>query len=180
MLPRWLLLVLVGAVLCTLGDHLHATLGVLVYARVAFWDQAWWVAPLFGSATVVCVLGARPFLGGPSPASVAPPARLIADLVGFCAAYAYTSVAAHDRPLLTLLVLSVAFVVRVLGDARSPGLVLYSLLLAVGGTLFEAGLSSTGAFHYLHPDLLGVPMWLPGIYLHAGLIAGELSLLMRR
>ncbi len=175
---RWLLLALVGALICTVGDHLHATCGVLTYRQTAFWDQAWWVAPLFAGASLVCVLGARLFwsLGGPN--SAPDMRRIAADGIGFFAAYAYTSFAAADRPTVTLLVLVVAFAVRVVGEARSRWLVLYCLLLGVGGCVFEGTLSATGAFHYLHPDVLGVPRWLFGIYLHAGLIAGELSLLM--
>jgi len=180
MAARWLLLILFGATICTLGDHLHATSGVLAYREVAFWDQAWWVGPLFGGATIACVVGARPFIAWGKATEVAPPRRLLADLIGFCAAYAYTSFAAHDRPNVTLVVLVMVFVVRVLAEDRARWLVVYSLALAVCGTLFEAGLSSTGAFYYLHPDLLGVPRWLPGIYLHAGLIAGEISIVMKR
>jgi len=38
---RWLVLALVGAVICTVCDHLHATHGVLVYVHPVAWDQAW-------------------------------------------------------------------------------------------------------------------------------------------
>src|SRR6266508_3371407 len=49
-------------------------------------------------------------------------------------------------------------------------------ILAVGGSLFEAALSSTGAFHYQHPDVLLVPAWLPALYLHASLLVREACL----
>ncbi len=177
---RWLLLALLGAFLCTVGDHLHATLGVLTYPQVAFWGQAWWVAPLFGGATLACVIGARPFLAWGGATERAPMHRLLADLIGFLAAYAYTSFADHARPNVTLAVLAIAFGVRVLAEARPMWLIAYALGLAVVGSLFEGALSATGAFHYLRPDFLGIPRWLPGIYLHAGLIAGELAVWMRR
>ena len=45
-------------------------------------------------------------------------------------------------------------------------LVVYSLLVAAGGTLFEARWSTLGFFYYSSPDFIGVPRWLPGIYLH--------------
>jgi hypothetical protein len=51
--------------------------------------------------------------------------------------------------------------------------------MAVAGTLFEASWSALGFFHYLHPDVIGVTRWLPGIYLHAGLLAGPLERTLR-
>jgi hypothetical protein len=175
---RWALLAIVGAVLCTLGDHLHATHGVLTYPHVWWWDQAWWVLPLFAGASLTCVGSARWFwsLGGPHGM---PDARsLLADGVGFFAAYAYTSFAPADRPNVTLAVLVIAFLVRMVGERRPTWLFCYCVLLAIGGACFESALSSTGAFAYVHPDLLRVPRWLPAIYLHAGILAGSLSVPM--
>jgi len=174
---RWVVLALVGGLICTFGDHLHATHRVLAYPHIAFWDQAFWVGPLFAAASLACVLGARPFLGwARRRGEVRRPdvRQLAADGIGFFAAYAYTSFSPADQPNVTLAVLLIAFAVRVLAERRATWLVGYCLLLAVAGSLFEAGLSSTGAFYYHHPDFV-VPRWLPGIYLHAGLIAGELS-----
>jgi hypothetical protein len=176
---RWLILAVAGAVLCTLGDYLHASHGVLTYPQIAFGVQDWWVPPLFAAASLVCVLLARPFIewGRRAGAVRTPDARqIVADGIGFFAAYAYTSFAAHDRPSVTLTVLSVAFLVRVLAERRPTWLVVYCLLLGVGGVVTECLVSSTGRFHYLHPDLLKTPRWLAGIYLHAGLLAGELGI----
>ncbi len=173
---KWVALAVLGGLICTVGDHLHAVSGVLTYPHPFLFDQAWWVFPLFAAASLVCVLGARPFVG---EGERRPDARQIAaDGLGFFAAYAYTSFAPADRPNVTLAVLAIAFLVRVLGERRDARLVAYCLALSVAGSLFEAALSSTGQFAYLHPDLV-VPRWLPGIYLHAGLIAGELSILFR-
>jgi hypothetical protein len=52
--------------------------------------------------------------------------------------------------------------------ARNRTLAIYCLLCAVAGPLFERTLSSTGAFTYTHVDALGVPLWLPALYLHLG------------
>ncbi len=173
----WVLLAIAGGLICTLGDHLHATEGVLAYPHVAFFGQAWWVFPLFTAATLVCVIGARPFFAIARGELRRPDARQLAiDGIGFFGAYAYTSFAPAGRPNVTLAVLVIAFVVRVLGERRAPWLIIYCVALAIGGSLFEAALSSTHAFYYHHPDFI-VPRWLPGIYLHAGLLAGELGIL---
>jgi hypothetical protein len=47
----------------------------------------------------------------------------------------------------------------------------FCLLAALSGVLFEATLSALGGFAYIDPDFLGVPRWLPGLYLHAALAA---------
>jgi hypothetical protein len=39
------------------------------------------------------------------------------------------------------------------------------------GPAVEIAISSTGAFSYTHPDVAGVALWLPGIYLNAALAA---------
>ncbi len=54
-----------------------------------------------------------------------------------------------------------------------------TIVMALAGTLFEAGWSALGFFHYRLPDVVGVPRWLPGIYLHAALLAGPLERTLR-
>ena len=173
---RWLALGLFGAVLCVVCDHLHATHGVLTYTSVSWWEQPWWVWPEFFVATLLAVRGAQVL--GRDPRG--PLRRLVADLVFFCGAYAYTSFAPSEQPTVTLLVLTGAFVVRVLGEGRSRSVVLHSLLLAAVGPLCEAALARAGLFHYLHPDVLGVPRWLPGIYLAAGLATASIGQQLRQ
>jgi len=54
-------------------------------------------------------------------------------------------------------------------------LCLASLVMAVAGSAFEGAWSALGFFYYHHPDIGGVPRWLPGIYLHVALLAGSLN-----
>src|SRR5579859_7067744 len=51
----------------------------------------------------------------------------------------------------------------------------FSLVTAITGTLIEMILVAAGAFAYLHPDMLGVPYWLPAIYACASLAVGDLG-----
>ncbi len=177
---RWLVLAVCGAAICTVCDHLHATHGVLWYVHPVFWEQAWWVPLLFAGASLAAVAGARPIrraLG--ARAAVAPTVREIAgDGLAFAVAYAYTSFAPHDRPNVTLALLVAWWLTRVVRD-RPAWLIAYSLVMALAGTAFEAGWSALGFFYYRHPDIAGVPRWLPGIYLHAALIAGPLERVLR-
>src|SRR5262245_33985768 len=111
----WIAVALLGAVVCTIGDHLHVITGVLSYPKVAFWQEAWWVPLLFACASVVLIWNAQPVrhvLHGavlPQPTVL----QLFGDTLGFFTAYAYTAYG-HGQPTLVLLVLSGFFVARAL------------------------------------------------------------------
>src|SRR6266699_3883496 len=53
--------------------------------------------------------------------------------------------------------------------------IVLSLVTAITGTLIEMILVAAGAFSYLHPDLLGVPYWLPCMYACASLASVNLG-----
>ncbi|HEX8954017.1 MAG TPA: hypothetical protein VF945_19315 [Polyangia bacterium] len=177
---RWLILALCGAAICTVLDHLHATHGVLYYAHPVAWDQAWWVPLLFAGASLAAVAGATPIrrlFGG--RATPPPTVREIAgDGVAFIVAYAYTSFAPASEPNVTLALLAAWWLARVV-RGRATWLIAYSLVMAVAGSAFEATWSALGFFYYRHPDIAGVPRWLPGIYLHVALVAGPLERVLR-
>lgn len=177
---RWLILAVAGAALCTVCDHLHATHGVLFYTHPTVWDQAWWVPLLFAGASLAAVAGATPvrrLLG--ARAGEPPTAREIAgDGIAFVTAYAFTSYAPADRPNVTLALLAAWWLARVV-RGRPRWLVIYALVMAAAGSAFEATWSALGFFAYRHPDVAGVPRWLPGIYLHAALLAGPVERVLR-
>jgi len=169
---KWLITIAVGGVVATTGDHLHVVYGVLFYPHPAFLRQASWVLPLFAAATAAMLAGSelvRKALGGEVVATSVGDALLATG--AFFVAYAFTAVAA-ELPSFVLVVLVVTW----LGRARSmPRWVFaYALVSAVCGVGFEAGLSRIGGFAYVSPDWLGVPRWLPGLYLHAALAAARI------
>lgn len=170
---RWLLAISFGSVLCTLLDQLHVRFGVVAYRHGTMFGQAPWVpalfalaslAGLFGYLTRARKLGFRRDLmdgsrdrWGTREAAVA--------LAWMTVAYAISAPLQHwPRALLVALVITFALRCWAL---RAPGLGWSGLQFAVGGTMFQSFLASTGEFHYRHPDLWGVPLWLPGVYLHA-------------
>jgi hypothetical protein len=168
----WVLAAIVGAALCTVGDHLHVVNGVLKYPHPMFWRQAWWVPFIFAGASLAAVAAARSarrlFRGRPYPTGL-----LLADAVAFFTAYAFTAYA-HTLPNVVLGALSAAFLARVLGRMSGQAVVL-ALVAAVVGPAFEAGWSRLGFFDYLHPDFAGVPRWLPALYLHVGPLAASFA-----
>jgi hypothetical protein len=164
---RWIAFAMGGAVLCTIGDHLHATHGVLGYPQVFAWNQAWWVPLLVFCSTLAALAGAR-FM---RTAFKAPPlapndARLFAgDALAFAAAYALTSFT-HAAPNETMLLLFAFWGARLLLVPTPAWVVAFSIASAITGPLVEATISSCGLFSYTHPDFAGVARWLPGIYLY--------------
>jgi hypothetical protein len=174
----WVGIAVAGAVVCTICDHLHVVNDVLSYPHVAFWGEAWWVPLLFASAALVIVANARVVrrLFG-APALDAPrPARLTADGIAFVTAYAFTAYG-HTLPNVVLGVLFGFWLARAL---TSPlWLVVYSVLVALGGTAFEGTWSALGFFRYQEPDFYHVPRWLPGIYLHVAFLTAGLERLTR-
>lgn len=177
-MTRWILVALCGAVACTLGDHLHATHGVLTYAHPAFWDQAWWVLPLFFAASLAALFGARVTrrMFKAAPLSPNDPKLVAADGIAFATAYAMTSFT-HEAANATLAVLVAFWIVRMLAGAP-PWLIVLSLANAIAGPLVEAAISSAGGFAYDHPDFMLVARWLPGIYLHVAPISARLEALL--
>jgi hypothetical protein len=159
---------LAGAI-CVALDHLHVTEGVLFYAHPVIWGQAWWVFPLFFGATLAIFGGLR--LVHPKPLDNDPPMRAAAgDFIALVTAYAFTAFAA-SLPNVVLFVLLGTWVARAVRGMPGRHIV-FCVLCALIGSAFEATLSGTGAFTYYHPDLFGVPRWLPALYLHAA-VAGD-------
>lgn len=170
---RWLLAISFGSLLCTLLDQLHVRFGVLAYRRGPMFGQAPWVPALFAAATLIGLFGYstrarklgfwRDLMDGPRDRwGTLEAAWALAWMVG---AYALSGPLQHwPRALVAAYLMTYALRCWAL---RAPGLGWSGLQLAVGGTFFNSYLASTGVFHYRHPDLWGVPLWLPGVYLHA-------------
>lgn len=96
-----------------------------------------------------------------------PAIGLAATLVGVLVfvAFYWGSGRFADHPLAFALACVGVWQAEVALSQRRAELIAFSLVLAIAGTLVEGLVSSTGCFAYVKPDFLGVPMWLPGLYL---------------
>jgi hypothetical protein len=166
---------LLGGLVALPLDALHVVTGVLTYQDPVLGLQDWWAVPLFIGAGLALGFGHR-FAAVPLSHMTArkrpPPATLGAAGLGLLAlVFAYgSSGLLQGWPLVAFFVYVAVFVAAVIAvdkDAR-PALVLHALGTAIIGPLVEVAISSTGAFSYTHPDVWGVAIWLPGIYLNAG------------
>lgn len=165
---------LLGAGL-TLCDRMHWRHGALAYGQPGLLaGQPLWVPPLFAAAAIVLVLAHRWVVGlslGHAPPLDARAA--VARCAVFILAYACTAWF-HTRPWLLAIALTASWIPEALAQ-RYRGFVVYALVAAVMGPLGEWGVSALGGFHYTHPELGAVPIWLPPLYLWAACCGAALD-----
>ena len=173
---RILAQLILGAIGGAACDQIHVRFGVLWYPdpEPGLLGQPWWVPCVFGAATAVILATAQPFARKARPKT--PEVLLSPYMTGavwFLGAYLLSGFL-FRRPELLAAIYLVAFVVRMIPRPDRWPVILYAVLLAAGGTSFEAWLSSTGAFHYSVVTWT-VPVWLPGLYLHGAPLAISIS-----
>ena len=156
-------------------------------------ETEWWVPLLFGVAGII--LGAsHPLLdvatyGRPRP----PPGWrntllciacfvLCYELSGVLDEAAAARALTRGAPELTerLAAIDVPLTVNALAIwaifERTPGGAIMALATAVGGPLIEVGLINVlGLYHYSHPDLAGIPLWIPQVYAAGAPAVGNLG-----
>jgi hypothetical protein len=150
-----------GATVGTLLDGIHTHIGATVYTHPVFWAAAWWVPLLFAGAYAIGAT--RPMIDD-TPVSTG--AALVAQLA-FAGAYAISGWPALGRPLRAGILVGIFAGTWVLCDGRRAGLGI-AVAAAIGGPLVEIALIHAGQFRHLQVDFLQIPMWLPCLYLCAG------------
>jgi hypothetical protein len=160
-------LFLLGATLGTALDAIHTHFGATAYTRPVFFRAAWWVPFLFGAAFCIGLL--RPllerFLHRPSPI---PPPRTVFIAMGFFVLAYWLSVLPLSWPVVSLLLLVVALLSWWRCDRSALGAGI-ALAAGIGGPTVEHLLIERGTFVHLQVLLLGVPGWLPFLYLCAAI-----------
>jgi hypothetical protein len=163
-----------GATLGTLLDALHAYIGVERYPMPAILGVAWWVPLLFGAAAVV--------IGYSHPMADAllqhrrPKRRLVislSELTWLLLAYLIAASTLEAGAKLGILV--VIYLNFWLLAGRTWQNLLLGIVTAVTGTLIEMILVTAGVFSYIHPDIFGIPYWLPCMYACASLAVGDVG-----
>jgi hypothetical protein len=166
---RWVVVFVAGAIGGAALDQIHVQSGVLAYAHPWFADQAWWVAPQFGAGLLLVYAAAHVAVRrDPRNDNDTGPQhnRVLTDAACFVAVYAASGIW-HQHPV----ALTAAFVATWLARRPNTRTIAFSIVLAIGGVLYEGSLAGSGAFHYADPDLYHVPMWLAGIYFHGARLA---------
>jgi hypothetical protein len=165
-------LALLGALVATFGDFMHVQTGTLHYPHPVFMGQAWWPFFAFTGAFLWMALVYR-LLDRRLPASFArvrstSPGgnrELIESLTYFLFVYLLSGFGSA-APLTLAIVFYATWLLRFAAAKERAFLAVVAAALAVGGTLSEAAMSWGGLVTYVRSDFLGVPAWLPGLYLH--------------
>lgn len=148
-------------------DQIHVQGGALSYPDGGALDgQPWWVAPQFGVAILLLTIAAWNLV--PASTQRAPAWRLPLDAAAFVGVYMSSAIWWDSYPLGLIIVMLVVWgflLMRSEWIGQRARIALCSIAVAIGGTAYEASLSALGGFGYAAPDSLGVPMWLPGLYL---------------
>lgn len=173
---RWVIawLFLSGTILGTGLDAIDVYSHVERYSRPILFGLAWWVPPLFGVAAVA--IGYSHPLVDPLIGNIRPARRLsisVGELAWLLLAQLVGASMLDSIAKVGLLIL--VYLNFWLLAGRSWQNLLLSLVTAITGTLIEMILVASGAFSYVHPDILGVPYWLPCIYACASLAVGDLG-----
>jgi hypothetical protein len=174
---RWITAALVLAFLGgTLGvalDAMHVASGTTRYREVWAFGLAWWAVPLFSAAAVALGLGPaifeRALAREPEPPRVVP---ALAGMALFVVAY-LVSCFVHGAPG-AIALLTIAVAIFALVDRR-PLAAMHALTAAAGGFAVEAALVHRGAFVHTDAAILGIPLWLPCLYLCASLAVSSFA-----
>lgn len=167
-------LFLLGATFGTALDAYHVYSNIESYPMPVLFGVAWWVPLLFGAAAVA--IGVSHPLVDPLLGHAWRPRRLllsVGELTWLVLAYL---VSATSLPSLAKGgLLAIIYLNFWLLAGRSWQNLLLSLVTAITGTLIEMTLVAAGAFSYVHPEMIGVPSWLPFLYAYASLAIGDLG-----
>lgn len=171
---RFALLFLFGAVVITVFDGFHTISGTTAYAGPYQASRlAWWTPLLMGAGTAV---GASMFvamyraLGG----SRQPPQwNVLASALWCFGAMYFFSGFYHGPNTTKMAVLGVAGLAAFWWLDRTWQGAVCTLSCMLVGPLTEVLLVRAGTFVHLQPDLLGIPMWLPTLYLCAAPVIGH-------
>lgn len=164
----WVLMV-IGTTLGTALDGLHSHFGAVSYTRPLVARTAWWVPLLYCGAYALGA--ARPWLAPHEPPL--PPWKAALGMGLFITAYALTVAPwpLEVRAILLALLFALGWGVC---DRTGVGLLIAGLA-AVGGPAVEITLMHAGLFAHHEVNFLGIPVWLPLLYLTAAVGLSNLA-----
>jgi hypothetical protein len=176
MLRRALVLALLGATFGTLFDWAHVRTGAIGYPRPDMFGIAWWVPLLYTCASLAIGLS-HPIadrLLGRRPRFPHTRARLAVGFFGLCAIWFASGALPFSTMVVSAFLAPAALALWWTLDRTWQGL-LAAVATAIVGFAVEVVLSRAGFFHHTHPDVLGIAVWLPWIYVAASVGLGNVG-----
>lgn len=172
---RIALLFAFGAVVLSVFDGFHTHSGTTAYREVIAFGAAWWTPLLFASAAgfggLAYAIAHRRF--APTEPH-APWSQIGIGVACYGALYAATAwLRVPSAAMLAILTVAAAAFWWLLDKTR-VGIVL-AIVTGFCGCATEASLIAGGHFRYLRPDLVGIPVWLFGLYLVSSVVIGTMA-----
>jgi hypothetical protein len=161
-----------GAVVLTLLDSVHVHTGTLAYEHPFAFGSAWWVPLLMGGAASFGGLAyVATWERAKAPRPVASRAALASSLVLFAVLYAASGLSPVSavQKLIVITIGAVAIFFSVDGTRTGACFMLLGMVVGPAAEAINPG------FHYVDPDFMGVPMWLPSLYACVTPAIGQLA-----
>lgn len=170
-----LVLFLTGFVLGSIYDGFHTHSGTTYYPVPWLFQMAWWTPFLFGAASLLIGIAhirfeaySNPFLGSPTWG------RVVLGFFAFGVLY-FASGYFKVSTMLKFTTLGIgSLLIWYYFDRTRKGFSL-NIAIATVGCLMEILLGFFNKFHYVHPDFLGIPFWLPFLYIGGSVTVGNLA-----
>jgi hypothetical protein len=175
MLRAALALALLGALLGPVLDYAHVVTGAIRYAPDVR-TVPWWVPFLYAGASVAIGLShplADRLLARRCRVALTPP-RIAAGFAGFCAVWIASGAVPLGSAAVAAILAPASLALWVWLDRTWQGLAMAACTAAAGCGV-EVALSRAGLFEHTHPDVLGVALWLPWIYVAASVGLGNVG-----
>jgi hypothetical protein len=159
----------IGATLGVLLDGLHSHFGATSYTDPLFAKTAWWAFPLFAAAYAAGI--SRPAI---DEKPVVPQWKVGMAMGLFILAYIITVTPFDLSSRMALLVATFVTSSHFCDPSRAG--IIVALCASIIGPFVEINVVRTGSFIHHEAHFLGVPYWLPLLYLNAGVGLGTLGL----
>lgn len=166
---------MLGTLLGPACDWFHVFTHTAGYAYPALFGLAWWVPLLFGLATVAVALSHIEMdrLCKREPRKIAW-STVWAGLFSFVAIYFISGFMRAPFAQKFIILGIIAVMIWFVFDRTVYGFLL-GIATALAGCMVEITLCRSRMYYYTSPDFLGIPAWLPFLYLAASVSVGNLS-----
>ena len=170
---------LLGAIVATICDANHVFTGALSYPKPFLFGQAWFVFPGFIVAFTFMGLNylfAPPIFPKTATSTVSTsPGSLslfVENLLFFMMVYLLSGFG-NQEPVLLSVIFYASFLARWLFTYERAFIMLFAIVLGIGGMFVEGAMTQFDLVHYREPEIFGVPYWLGGVYMHGALALRE-------
>tara|TARA_R110000868_G_scaffold140638_4_gene356473 strand:- start:12 stop:587 length:576 start_codon:yes stop_codon:yes gene_type:complete len=178
-LIKFLPFALLGAIVATICDANHVFTGALSYPKPFLFGQAWFVFPGFVVAFTFMGLNylfAPTFFPKTAASTVSTSSgnqsSLIENLLFFMMVYLLSGFG-NQEPILLSVIFYASFLVRWFFSYERMFILLFAIVLGIGGMLVEGVMTQFDLVHYREPEIVGVPYWLGAVYMHGALALRE-------